>query len=244
MESDKREIKIVACVRTFNEHDHIEKFINAYQFADVILVADGGSTDDTVAIAESMPKTIVRNYGVKVECKNGIWRNPDGPHLQFLYDWALEEGADWIISQDCDQRPNKYLKERARDIFTNSNKDFIMATQIYLWGQDKYFPDLSRHGTTWQQGLWAWRANINLRVINKMPHFEFSFDGLKSIDLEQSGRDEHILPPCCYMHYGWETMEKTIDHVEYYKNSGLIPGMLFPTKFGGKPETLESWMIE
>ena len=240
-------MKLVATIRTFNEEANIEKCCKSYaEFCDLVLIADGGSTDRTVEIAESMPKTKVLQYLEKVECKNGILRNPDGPHLQFLWDHAIEEGADWIISQDCDQRPNKFLKQDARKIMEDTKKDFILVTQIFLWGSGFYFPLLSSTGNNdWWQGLWAWRANINLKVINKMPHFEFSFDGHKSIDLNQmDNKCERTWPPYCFMHYGWQSEAKVEAQVEYYATSGLISGIRHPLSYGGKLDVLADWMIE
>jgi len=197
-----------------------------------------------VFLASQYPKVKIRNYDVKVECANGIWRNPDYLHLMFLWDWAIEEGADWIISQDCDQRPNKFLKQDARIIMEDMKEDFLLATQIYLWGKEQYFPELSNHGQ-WIQGLWAWRANINLRVIDKMPHFEFSFDGNKSIDINtMPNRCHRILPPYCYMHYGWQTEEQVDKHLEYYRKSKLIEGMVHPLDFGGRLAPILDWMQE
>lgn len=238
-------MKIVATIRSLNEEDNIEKCCKSYaEFCDVVLIGDGGSTDRTVEIAEQMPKTKVIYFHEKVECANGIWRNPDYKHLMFLWDHAIELGADWIISQDCDQRPNKFLKQDARIIFEDMKKDFLMATQIYVWGKDQYFPELSGKDTGWMQGLWAWRANVNMKLIDKMPHFEFSLDGNTSFDVDKINRHERILPPYCYLHYGWETPEKTDAHVDYYRKSGLIKDMLYPTTFGGRLEPLEDWMHE
>lgn len=240
-------MKIVACCRAYNEERHIQKFCEAYQFADEILVADGGSTDNTVAIAESIPKVKVIHYDVKVECKNGIWRNPDGPHIQFLIDHAKEDGATWIIFQDTDMRPNKRLKEKALNWFNLADEmgmNFLMLTQIFVWKDDQYFPDLSFQGGEWMQGLWAWRASIGLKIIDKMPHFEFSYDGVNSVDVGKEPKRSNIKPPSCYLHFGWESDEKVQEHINYYRSSGLIAGMAHPLDFAGKPKPLEDWMIE
>ena len=238
-------MKIITTVRTLNESTHIEKFCKSYsEFADQILVADGGSTDNTVLIAKEFPKVKVRPYWKKVKCEGGIWRNPDGPHIQFLIDWAIREGADWIVHQDCDQRPNKYLKEEIRKILSETDKDFIMVTQIFFWGIDMYLPKLSKARDDWMQGLWAWRANAGIKIIDKMPHYTFSLDGEHDLDLDKSGRDLRILPPKCFMHFGWPTEERVQAHIEYYRNSGLIEGMAHPLQFGGAPSIIKDWMIE
>jgi hypothetical protein len=237
-------MKIVATVRTLNEESNIRKFCESYsQFADSILIADGGSTDNTVLLASEYSKVDVDYFMDVVECDGGFFRNPDGPHIQFLIDWAVREGADWIVHQDCDQRPNKFLKEDIRDILATTTEPFVCVTQIFLWGRDKYFPKLSMEEYGFQQGLWAFRADIGLKIIDKMPHFEFSLDGKTSIDINKQPH-KNLLPPYCFMHYGWETPEKTNAHVEYYRKSGLIKNMVHPLDYGGPLKPLQEWMIE
>jgi hypothetical protein len=239
-------MRLIATCRTYNEEEHIRDFCESYsEFVDLICIADGGSDDDTRSIAHEFSKVSIRDYPVKVECpKNGMLRNPDGPHIQFLIDWAVEEGADWIVHQDCDQRPNKYLKEDIRDILAVTNKDMICAPQIFLWGTDMWFPKLTLWDSFWAKGLWAWRANIGMKIIDRMPHYEFSFDGSKAIDIPRTGRTLDLDPPYCYMHFGWSTEEKTKAHVEYYRKSGLIPSMSYPLESNGTPTPLREWMVE
>lgn len=236
----KQTMKIFAVIRTYNEGERIEKCCRAYQFCDQILIADGGSTDATVKIAMDQPKTKVRDYPVKIRLKNGVYRNPDGPHINFLWDWAREEGADWIISQDCDQRPNKFLKEQARQIMENTTKGFIMPVQIFLWKKTEYFPHLSKQGGygDWMHGIWAHRADLGMKVIDKMPHYEFTIDPVKTNNFTL------VEPPACYLHDGWNSDENVIRMVKYYRESGLIPGMNHPLHMGGKPVPIEDWMIE
>jgi hypothetical protein len=238
-------MKIVATVRTFNESKHIRRWCESYsQFADILLVADGGSTDNTIKIASQYPKVQIRNYPVTVTLRDGTKRNPDGPHIQFLVDWATEIGGDWIVHQDCDQRPNKFLKRDARIIMEDMKEDFFQVTQIFLWGKDMYFPKMSDFGNGWAQGLWAWRLSSKLKILNRMPHYEFSLDGHTSLNVDRSGRNLNIQPPYCFLHYGWQTNEETVEHVEYYRRTGLIDGMKHPLEDGGRLAPLEDWMIE
>ena len=251
-------MKIVALIRTLNETRRIDKCCQSYsEFADAVLVADGGSTDNTVELALKYPKVQVREFTKKVDCANGIWRNPDGEHLNFLYEWGESEGADWIVSQDCDQRPNLHLKRDVRSIMESTKKDFLMVTQIFLWKKTQYFPDMSRAVKVyydhypelrdkWSHGIWAWRASLGVRTIDKMPHYEFTIDGGKTSVLPETlEMDETIdCPPYCFLHNGWETDEEVNAMIKYYQTSGLIPAQAHPLAFCGIPQPLEDWMIE
>lgn len=238
-------MKIIATVRTFNESRHIEQWCKSYStFADHLLIADGGSTDNTIELASKYPKVQIRNYPFTVQLKDGTFRNPDGPHVQFLVDWATEIGGDWIVHQDCDQRPNKILKEHARELLEWTDKDFVQITQIFLWGKDKYFRDLSFMGGDWRQGLWAWRLSTELKILDRMPHYMFSLDGQEPTDINKTGRELNVQPPYCFMHYGWQTEEETQEHINYYRRTGLIPQMAHPLGFGGEPVPLLDWMEE
>jgi len=239
-------MKIIAVIRTFNEAERIKKCCQAYQFCDQILIADGESTDKTVDLAVKFPNVQVRTFTKKVECKNGIWRNPDGEHLTFLWDWAHYLEADWIISQDCDQRPNKFLKEQARQIMENTDKNFILPVQIFLWKKTQYFPHLSKHGGygEYMHGIWAHRTSTNLKVVDNMPHYWFTLDGTTMFDPIKANDYEQVDPPACYLHDGWDSDINVLKMVKYYRESGLIPGMNHPLHMGGKPIDIEEWMIE
>ena len=64
-------MKIVATTRTRNEADNIERFVMSYQWADKILIADGGSIDNTHKIlkhfSQHLPLKVIvdktRNFG-------------------------------------------------------------------------------------------------------------------------------------------------------------------------------------
>lgn len=235
---------IIATARSLNEEKNIQQYCEAYQFADKILLADGGSTDKTKKIASSYPKVQIRDFTTKIQLKNGAWRNPDGPHIQFLVDWATAEGGDWIIHQDIDQRPNKFLKIDAKRLLEETTSNFCLVTQIFIYEGNTYFPDLSFMGGEWQQGLWAWRLSLGIKIIDKMPHYEFSFDGEHAFDVNKQRGLLRLLPPYCFMHFGWQNEIQVKQHISYYNDTGLIPGMQHPLLFGGKIKSVESWMVE
>ena len=123
-------------------------------------------------------------------------------------------------------------------------EDFLQVPQIFLWGKDMYFPGMSDFGNGWAQGLWAWKLSTGLKILDRMPHYEFSLDGHTSLDVDKSGRNLNMLPPYCFMHYGWQTNEETVEHVDYYRRTGLIDGMRHPLEFGGRLAPLLDWMVE
>ena len=86
-------LDISAIILTFNEEMHIKRCLeNVNQFAKKVYVIDSYSTDDTVAIAESMGATVVQNK----------W--PGNQAEQF--NWALQNieiDTEWILRLDADE---------------------------------------------------------------------------------------------------------------------------------------------
>ena len=79
-------VAIIAC----NESDRIGAAIASAHFADEVLVVDGGSSDDTVAVAESM--------GARVIC--GDWPG----HVAQKNRATQLARFDWVFSLDADER--------------------------------------------------------------------------------------------------------------------------------------------
>lgn len=188
-------MKIIALVRSLNEEDWIGRCIKNYQWCDKILVADGGSTDDTVSIASEFNNVLIRHFDERLELADGSFMNPEPAHLNFLFDWADEERTDWVMIADCDTWPNLALQRSARTFMIRADiigADGLFATQIYMWGEDQYFPKINEAGPS----QWAWRADLGLRYpTNGNNNFEVVAPGpdkANSIILEK---------PYVVMHY-------------------------------------------
>jgi glycosyltransferase involved in cell wall biosynthesis len=240
-------MKIITITRTRNEQRNIVQFCNGYsQIADLILVADGNSTDNTVELAQSFPRVKVRKFEETVKLASGLTRNPDWKHINFLIEWANEERADWIIFQDTDSHPNFLMKEDGAKLFNNANP-FILITEIFFWGRDQYFPRMAQPGQegVWQPSLWAWKADQQLRAFGAMPHFQFCHVDQPDVAVDfDKVVNTRYFPPYCRLHRNWETPEITQAHVDYYRHSGLIPAMLHPLDMGGKLLPIEPWMVD
>ena len=232
-------MRIVVIARTRNEKKNIGNFIRSYQWADQILVADGGSEDETVWLASQMNKTKVRSFDKKIELENGYWKNPAGEHLNFLIDWAENEGADVIIHDDVDGRTSAPLRNFSRSVFESVDYDMFYAVRLYLWGIESYFPALSQpiEDGRWEPSLWAWRANKGIRfdesnpltqICNQQPKFEERYN---------------FMTPNVLLHYGWPNEKIVKEKMDFYINSGQIPNMEHPLKFGGTLLPLPEWIL-
>ena len=224
-------------MRTRDEETNIERFCRAYQWTDKILIADGGSEDNTISLAKSLPKTEIRHFLGREEMENGYWRNPQAEHINFLIDWAKEEQADWIFFDDCDCIPNIRLIDEIKEILERTENDFIYATRLYLWKENKYFPKLSRNDQTWTPGLWGWRGEAEIEFYNAPPTFSFK-------PTHPLYERLNLLPPYCLLHRPWLNNGIIDKKLDFYRNSKQHPNMLHPTKIGGKIEDLPEWAKE
>lgn len=87
-------MKIAVSAISKNEAQFVERFCKSAIDADLILIADTGSTDDTIALAKSQPKTVVHNICVTP------WR------FDIARDAALAllpRDIDIVISLDLDE---------------------------------------------------------------------------------------------------------------------------------------------
>jgi glycosyltransferase involved in cell wall biosynthesis len=92
-----RPLPISVVIPTLNEAPRIAAAIESVRWAAEVLVADGGSTDDTVAIAERAGAVVVGAPGRSV----GLQRNA-----------AIERATQpWILALDADERATEELRE-------------------------------------------------------------------------------------------------------------------------------------
>ena len=234
---------IIATTRTKNEEANIEKFCRSYleyDLADAVFVADGGSEDNTVEIAQSIPGVEVRKFNERVEGEKGLWRNPHGKHINFINDWATDKGADWILFDDCDCTPNRLLQVRGRGILEETLKSYAYAVRMYFWGEKLWFPSLSinlkKAPDAWMYSIWGWRASSGFRASEADPwRHEF-------IRTPTPNQYQKFEPPMALLHKPWPTEEDAQKKLKFYREIGQHPTMLHPTEFGGATEPIKEWM--
>lgn len=245
-------MKIVAITRTRDEEWNIIPFLKGHKdYVDSILIADGGSVDSTkeriAKYARGLPEGFVklRDFTERVEFKDGVWHNPEGKHINFLIDWAMEEGADWIVFDDTDNWPNKALRLQARSLIEAAETQIIKAVRVYWWGTEGCFPGMSSSGyldggrmvyTQWTPCLWTWRADAGIRCRDE-DVFQYAFT--KDIEVMSC---TNLMPPLCLNHHAWPDIETVERKHQHY--IAIQPKTQYPPMFAGRMEPIPDWARE
>lgn len=220
-------MKIVVIARTLNEERNVNRFAYAYRWADQILIADGGSTDETKSIASEFENVSIKDFTEKMDLGNGIIANPRGKHINFLIDWAKEEDADWIIFDDFDCVPTRDLQNDARGLF-DMDYELIHAYRMFILGKDKWFPKMSEAG----QGLWAWRSEVDVRAD------ESSYTISMQIP---KGKTLYLKYPFSLLHYFYPDEETLQRKKKQYLRTGEVDESYSPKSQFGRLEDLPEW---
>lgn len=245
-------MRVTVIARALNESRFIDRFLQGYTYlADRILIADGGSSDDTIQKIQSWEDE-VRMFGLgvsddtRIEVRPfdgrilhptipGLFRNQMSANVQFLIDWALEdETPDWIIFDDVDCVPNRLLREQGRELLKtllDTDHQGIDAHRLYLWGRDRCFPELHEVGPS----LWGWRPAIcNLHAVE---------DGNLHQQLKDIPQNPFNVPlPLCLLHTPWPDEAAWQSKKRWYESWGMP--ILYPPDSCGRLEPLPEWAVE
>lgn len=93
-------------ILTYNEEKHIERCIQSLlHFTDKIFIVDSGSTDRTVAIAESLGANVMHNPWVTYAVQFNFGIN----HTPFKTDWLMRMDADEYVTPELGQEIKQSL---------------------------------------------------------------------------------------------------------------------------------------
>lgn len=232
---------IIAITRCYNETpDMVRRFIRGYQFADKIIISDGGSNNG------------VREYLAKLESINrpnftyievldfteyitiaGVKWNPDNPHINFIIDKAKSYNPTWIILDDMDDVPNKNLRGDARWLLEDEPASQVNAFRLYMWGDKMFYPKMNNYFDPAYTSLWAWKPDeLDIKADVNVKHGTI-------IGLSENPTSLDL--PYCLLHKSWHP--DTIDAKREKYNIIGIP-MLPLSHFAGEPELLPDWAHE
>jgi glycosyltransferase involved in cell wall biosynthesis len=206
--------------------------MRGYDFADQIVVSDGGSMDRSVEMLLSYPKVKLIFFN-QTETVNGETWNPDNQHANFVINAAKELEPDWLILDDMDDVPNYLLRENARLILETCGAVQVNAYRIYLWGSDQYFPQMNNYFASNMKSLWAWNPKwVDVRADETKRHGTYLgiHEAYHGIDV-----------PMCLLHKSWhpDTIEAKMAR---YNKLGIE--MRHPIESCGPIQKIEEWMVE
>ena len=127
-------MKIAAQICMFNEMDKgnlVRCLNNVSQWADLIVIYDDASTDDSVSVAKKYTEHIIRG-----EKNNQL---EEQAHKQLILEKSIELGADWLMWIDCDE-----ILDRAgttggfRSFVEQAKGDAYAFHEINLWRGERW----------------------------------------------------------------------------------------------------------
>jgi len=223
-------MNIIVVVRTLNESKNIDRFCQSYSWADKILIADGGSSDDTIYRAMKFDNTYAYTFRDKIWHTDKVFSNPRGKHINFLIDWAKREHADWIIFDDVDCVPTVDLQKWGRNILEGCSMELCYAYRYYVKGEKEYYPDANKPG----QSLWAWRNYSKVRADETDPTV-FTMKIPSKMGM-------YLLPPYVLLHYFYPDEETIQKKMEFYGITGDAGGTpKHPDELFGRIEKLPEY---
>jgi glycosyltransferase involved in cell wall biosynthesis len=209
------------------------------EFADLVVVFDDDSTDDTRSIAEEFDKVDL----FRLIDGQDMWGN-EAPHRAALFNYAMLKGetGDVVFWLDADMVPT----EDPRPYFQAGGETF--AFYLYdLWGKGLYRSDTYWRGHEGQR-VWGLRIPKDFDATR----YEWANRGLHSGHIPGSwwlihnGPVVYVPRSCSLLHYGYYTEADRADRHERYVNARrhLTPGELAHAKSIMDPKpTLKKLML-
>lgn len=139
-------VPITVVIPTLNEAPRIAEAIESVRWADEVIVADGGSTDDTAAVAERAGAHVISVPNRTI----GQQRNA-----------AIELARhNWILALDADERATPELRESLADL---CGRDGAVHTAYRVRSRNWHLGRELRHG--------PWGRDWKIRVFSRDHRF-------------------------------------------------------------------------
>ncbi|AEF93757.1 Methyltransferase type 12 [Desulfotomaculum nigrificans CO-1-SRB] len=206
------EPNIICTMRIKNEERWIEQCLReASKLCDLILIIDDGSVDRTPEICRSFSKVRYRYYQRQVD---------EVRDRRELLQWALENGADWILQLDGDEVLEEGAAETVRqEIARLDPRDpvytFFYLHILYFWNDPQtYRCEEGIYGDFWMRRLFTtWGQEKEKLVIGATGHGHNLHANGVPINLRGKGRKIDVR----VLHYGYLDPEMRQSKYEFYQ---------------------------
>lgn len=149
-------MNIVVATRCLNEEQFLPIFLANHPFASKIVICDGGSDDQSKAIATNDPRVIWTEFTERVPGKHSGWRNPEGAHINATIDVAEALDPDWLYLTEMDAIPSLNLQRALPEVLEATGCSLVSTWLCYVApGCTEHYPQLMKGPgyTCWRKGL-------------------------------------------------------------------------------------------
>jgi glycosyltransferase involved in cell wall biosynthesis len=125
-------VPLTIIIPTLNEAAQIAECVGRARWADEIIVADGGSTDDTVSLARQLGAQVLECTGPTIAAqRNAAIARAKNP-------WILAVDADERISPELEQEIRGVLRAPTHPAYRIRRRNFYLGKEVTRghWGKD------------------------------------------------------------------------------------------------------------
>jgi glycosyltransferase involved in cell wall biosynthesis len=142
--------KLIAMMQVRNEADRFLESVlrELSEFVDEIVIVDDASTDGTPALCRSFPK-VTKLIELTESMFGREWQL-----RKMLWDVAVSQAPDWILSIDADELYEEKAKQEIRNLINQDQYDWVGFRFFDFWGglthyrEDPYWNIHKRHTMT------------------------------------------------------------------------------------------------
>ncbi|MCS3685477.1 glycosyltransferase [Salinibacter ruber] len=193
-------LPITAIVVTYNEDEHLRECLNALSFCEQTIVADLGSEDRSVEIAEDVGATVIHHEHEPIAAR--------------VRSSVVERAqTEWVLFMDPDEVCHPALAEKATRIIRNSGRPIgklFFPWKFYAWGT----PLLgTRWGGKTHKGVLVHTART--RITDDYLRCKKLLSGYESVHVPW-GNPDH-----CIHHYWFDSFGELLEkHLRYVEEEG------------------------
>jgi glycosyltransferase involved in cell wall biosynthesis len=125
-------IPVTVVIPTLNEADQIGELVASLSWAGQVLVADGGSTDNTVALARQAGATVLESTGPTIAAQR------NAAIAAASQEWVLAVDADERVSEELKQELATVVASPAHPAYRIRRRNYYLGRELTRghWGRD------------------------------------------------------------------------------------------------------------
>jgi (heptosyl)LPS beta-1,4-glucosyltransferase len=125
-------IPVTVVIPTLNEADQIGELVSSLGWAGEVLVADGGSTDDTVSLARAAGAKVLVSTGPTIAAQR------NAAIAVASHQWVLAVDSDERVSPELSQELARVLVAPAHPAYRVRRRNFYLGQELTRghWGRD------------------------------------------------------------------------------------------------------------